>query len=1110
MKKIFILSLLVITTILGFAQTPQKFSYQSVVRNTDSDLVTEQEVGMKISILQGSVNGSEVYIETHQPMTNVNGLLTIEIGSGNVQSGVFSDIDWSDDIYFIKSEIDPEGLSNYTIVGVSQLLSVPYALHAKTAENTFSGDYNDLSNTPPIPSLTSELTNDSGYITNADDNDSDASNEIQDLQLVGDELRITNNGSATTIDLSPYLDNTDTQLTEVEVDAMADNNGYLTTEIDGDINNEIQDLQLVGNNLTITNNGSATTIDLSPYLDDADTQLTESEVDTYVSNNGYLTSFTEVDGSTTNEIQDLQLVGNNLTITNNGTATTIDLSPYLDDTDTNTQLTESEVDTYVSNNGYLTSEVDGSTTNEIQDLQLVGNNLTITNNGTATTIDLSPYLDDTDTNTQLTEDEVDTYVSNNGYLTSEVDGSTTNEIQDLQLVGNNLTITNNGTATTIDLSPYLDDTDTNTQLTESEVDTYVSNNGYLTSEVDGSTTNEIQDLQLVGNNLTITNNGSATTIDLSPYLDDTDTNTQLTESEVDTYVSNNGYLTSEVDGSTANELQSLSISGHDITLSNGGGTVTVPDNNTTYSAGNQLTLSGTTFNVSEGAGSGLDADMLDGVHYTDIQTWVNSNDDNTTYIAGTGLNLSGTTFNANFGTSAGTISEGNHTHTNMVTGTGNVNHIAYWNSATDLTFDNFDFFYVPTTSSLYMGANSGGSQLNMWGDASIQLQNSNSFTANGDRLGYLGFTDNHLNTPTAKIVAYRGNAGGSGDLPTDIAFETTADGTTTLVERMRISHNGNIGIGTPSPFYRLHIQNLDHYRSMHIAHNNSLSIDYQKGIALYMNVTSAEPAGILSEVKTTSVGGFPISNAYAFDGMGDTRGSSGAFDKAAGGYFEGWADYVAYGVLAHGRSTQSAYGVYGTAQSGTTRYGVAGYADATIVNSYAVYAMGDFTATGTKAATVKTENGPKELYSQESPEIWFEDFGGAKVNNGIAKVDLKDDFLSTVTINNEHPIKVFITPNSNLGNWWVEKKGISFVLHAPDATDGSEFDFRVVAKRAGYEDYRMEDAPAAYADYNLYKNIDEVPEEYRSIWIQNAPDEVKERYPQYYNSKSKENVEDRK
>jgi hypothetical protein len=124
-------------------------------------------------------------------------------------------------------------------------------------------------------------------------------------------------------------------LTEAEVDAYAANNGYLTsfTEVDGDATNEIQDLDLTGNDLTITNNGSATTIDLSTYLDNTDTQLTEVEVDAYVSNNGYLTAFTEVDGDITNEIQDLNLTGNDLTITNNVTATTVDLSGYLDNTD---------------------------------------------------------------------------------------------------------------------------------------------------------------------------------------------------------------------------------------------------------------------------------------------------------------------------------------------------------------------------------------------------------------------------------------------------------------------------------------------------------------------------------------------------------------------------------------------------------------------------------------------------------------------------------------------------------------------------------------------------------------------------------------------------------
>ncbi|MFY0600781.1 MAG: hypothetical protein JXR03_13995 [Cyclobacteriaceae bacterium] len=129
-------------------------------------------------------------------------------------------------------------------------------------------------------------------------------------------------------------------------------------------------------------------------------------------------------------------------------------------------------------------------------------------------------------------------IDGSGVVTNTGDLDNTNEIQDLDLTANILTVTNNASATGIDLTPYLD----NTNLTESEVDAFVANDGYLTAEVDGSTTNEIQDLDLTANILTVTNNASATGIDLTSYLD----NTNLTESEVDAFVANNGYLTSEV------------------------------------------------------------------------------------------------------------------------------------------------------------------------------------------------------------------------------------------------------------------------------------------------------------------------------------------------------------------------------------------------------------------------------------------------------------------------------------------------------------------------------------------------------------------------------------
>jgi uncharacterized protein (TIGR02145 family) len=116
------------------AQAPQKMSYQAVIRDVNSQLVKSQAVGMQISILQGSATGTAVYVETQTATTNANGLVTIEIGTGTTTDD-FSTIDWANGTYFIKTETDPTGGTDYTIIGTSQLLSVPYALYAKTAES---------------------------------------------------------------------------------------------------------------------------------------------------------------------------------------------------------------------------------------------------------------------------------------------------------------------------------------------------------------------------------------------------------------------------------------------------------------------------------------------------------------------------------------------------------------------------------------------------------------------------------------------------------------------------------------------------------------------------------------------------------------------------------------------------------------------------------------------------------------------------------------------------------------------------------------------------------------------------------------------------------------
>ena len=129
-----------LTCTQAFAQSPEKMSYQAVVRDGDHNLITGTAIGMQISILKSSPTGTSVYTETQKPTTNSNGLVTVEIGTGTVQNGDFSAIDWANDTYFIKTEIDPAGGTNYSIAGTSQLISVSYALHAKTVTNALGLD----------------------------------------------------------------------------------------------------------------------------------------------------------------------------------------------------------------------------------------------------------------------------------------------------------------------------------------------------------------------------------------------------------------------------------------------------------------------------------------------------------------------------------------------------------------------------------------------------------------------------------------------------------------------------------------------------------------------------------------------------------------------------------------------------------------------------------------------------------------------------------------------------------------------------------------------------------------------------------------------------------
>ena len=148
MKNVYLIIFLFIG-VAASAQAPDKMSYQAVIRDANGEILKNQDVSIQFSVLQTSISGTSVYQEDHKLTTNSNGLVSVYMGIGAVSSGDFSTIDWSDGTYFLKTEIDPTGGSNYTIISTTELVSVPYAVYANKAEfaDSLTGGVNE---TDPI------------------------------------------------------------------------------------------------------------------------------------------------------------------------------------------------------------------------------------------------------------------------------------------------------------------------------------------------------------------------------------------------------------------------------------------------------------------------------------------------------------------------------------------------------------------------------------------------------------------------------------------------------------------------------------------------------------------------------------------------------------------------------------------------------------------------------------------------------------------------------------------------------------------------------------------------------------------------------------------------
>jgi len=135
-KAILILSVFLTIGFTLKAQSPQGFNYQAVARNNSGVAVTNQSIGLKINLRQGTATGTIEYSETHTVTSSNIGLLNLVVGEGTVVSGTFNAIDWSAGPYFIEISMDVAGGTNYVLMGTQQLMSVPYALYAANGGTT--------------------------------------------------------------------------------------------------------------------------------------------------------------------------------------------------------------------------------------------------------------------------------------------------------------------------------------------------------------------------------------------------------------------------------------------------------------------------------------------------------------------------------------------------------------------------------------------------------------------------------------------------------------------------------------------------------------------------------------------------------------------------------------------------------------------------------------------------------------------------------------------------------------------------------------------------------------------------------------------------------------
>lgn len=289
--KFIISCALIFISLTSYGQVPQKMSYQAVVRNALNQLIQNNAVGMRLSILEGSPVGNAVYVETHVPITNGNGSVTIEIGNGTVVSGVFTNIDWSTGLYWLQTEVDPQGAQGYSITGVSQLLTVPYAFYCDYALSSAESidSIGDNGNGTLTIYYTGGATYTTGVLTGmqgADGIDGESAYDTWILQgNSGTEIDFINSlNGADGIDGSIGASSLMTTTVEPAGPNCADGGVKIEIGLDTNFSNVLDPFEIDPALTTYICNGSAATLNAGPGIDITGNTISNTSYPNYISN----------------------------------------------------------------------------------------------------------------------------------------------------------------------------------------------------------------------------------------------------------------------------------------------------------------------------------------------------------------------------------------------------------------------------------------------------------------------------------------------------------------------------------------------------------------------------------------------------------------------------------------------------------------------------------------------------------------------------------------------------------------------------------------------------------------------------------------------------------